>query len=174
MTHNLWVQNNVISKSITSAAFDLGDIGRFQTTSATLGQKSGRWNIGCFSPNIGHFGPNIGRFDSTSAALTSATFDQTSAALTQHRPLSTVPEKTGAQDLIFNFYLGLHPSYMPLYLSLYLQFWLHHNKIRNWGQIKMSIWICHKVFLVDQPLLVKLFRHNIQKWNRLSSQIPKF
>ena len=79
-----------------------------------------------------------------------------------------------AQDLNFIFFLGLHPSYMPLYLSLYLQFWLHHSKIRNWGQIKMSIWICHKVFLVDRPLLVKLFRHNIQKWNRLSSQIPKF
>ena len=103
MTHNLWVQNNVISKFITSAAFDLGDIGRFQTTSATLGQKSGRWNIGCFSPNIGHFGPNIGRFDSTSAALTSATFDQTSAALTQHRPLSTVPELVAKSRKIKDF-----------------------------------------------------------------------
>ena len=36
MTHNLWVKNHVSLNFITSAAFDLGDIGRFDSTSAAL------------------------------------------------------------------------------------------------------------------------------------------
>ena len=103
-THNLWVVNHILSKFITSAAFDLGDIGRFKATSATLGQKSGRWNIGCFTLNIGHYGPNIGRFGSTSAALPSATFHQTSA--TFHQTSATF-NRTHLHGLVDGFSFAL-------------------------------------------------------------------
>ena len=45
MTHNLRVQNYVLLKIITSVAFDLGDIGRFETTSAADVPLVQKWVI---------------------------------------------------------------------------------------------------------------------------------
>ena len=61
MTHNLWVKNHVSLNFITSAAFDLGDIGRFKTTSAALTQHRPLWHRP-LSTKHRPLWPDIGRF----------------------------------------------------------------------------------------------------------------